>query len=78
MPDVGNRPFSPAQLAERWDVSKRTVLRICKAGTIRCFQVGRDYRITPEAVAEFEARDCRDTQRNEQRTSAIKSARPQR
>jgi excisionase family DNA binding protein len=49
------RPFSPETLAARWDCSARSIERMCKLGKLRCFKVGRAYRIPADAVTEYES-----------------------
>lgn len=48
--------FTPRQLAERWQVHKSTVSRLCQAGDLRAFRVGDLWRIPLESVEEFERR----------------------
>jgi hypothetical protein len=50
------RPYSPELLAERWQVSPRSIERICKLAQLRCLKVGRAYRIPADAVTEYEAK----------------------
>jgi hypothetical protein len=55
------KPFSPRTLALHWEVKAELVMKLCRLKKIRCFQVGREYRITPAAVKEYEAGECEDT-----------------
>ena len=50
------RPLTAEEVGERWDCSARLVVRLCQEGKLRHFRVGKLYRITPAAVAEFENR----------------------
>jgi excisionase family DNA binding protein len=51
--------FSVSQLAERWDVSTRTVYSLCAAGQIGHIRVGKSIRIRPQDIEEYEARQWR-------------------
>jgi len=46
--------FTAETLAERWEVSSATVRNLVRAGALRAFRVGRQIRIRPEAVEEYE------------------------
>ena len=46
--------YTPEELAERWRVSPVTVRRALMAGTLKGFQVGRQWRIPEEAVEKYE------------------------
>lgn len=53
-PDRPPPPFKPEKLAEYWGVSKNQVYKHLRSGALKHFRIGEMYRITPEAVAEFE------------------------
>ncbi|MHA6324553.1 helix-turn-helix domain-containing protein [Roseivivax sp. CAU 1753] len=48
------RPYSPAQLAERWNCSAETVRTFLKSGRLKGFRIGRQFRIPAASVEEFE------------------------
>ncbi|AUQ53182.1 helix-turn-helix domain-containing protein [Phaeobacter inhibens] len=50
------RPFSAAQLAERWQCSAETVRQLVKCGQLSGFRIGRMIRIPRAAVEEYEAK----------------------
>jgi excisionase family DNA binding protein len=50
--------YTPETLAEQWEVSSATVRNIIRAGQLRAFRIGRQIRIRPEAVTEYEDRQC--------------------
>jgi excisionase family DNA binding protein len=50
----GPYAYTPESLAERWDVSAATVRTLVREGRLRAFRVGRQIRIRPEWVEEFE------------------------
>jgi excisionase family DNA binding protein len=54
--------YTAATLAERWDVSAATVRNLVRAKELRAFKVGRQIRIRPEAVDEYEASHTGATQ----------------
>ena len=43
-----------AELAERWDVSERTVQRLVDSGSLGAIRIGRQLRFSPEDVAQYE------------------------
>lgn len=45
---------STGYLSMRWGVPLRTVQDLCKAKKIACIKIGRSYRVSDEAIAEFE------------------------
>ena len=49
------RPLTPEMLADRWLCSAETVRQLVKRGDLRGFRLGRMFRITMEAVEEYEA-----------------------
>jgi excisionase family DNA binding protein len=51
------RPYSPTQLAERWEVDPLLVERLCRTGKLRSMRVGGAYRIKPEWVDEYERKN---------------------
>ena len=56
--NTGPYAYTPETLAEQWDVSSATVRNLVRAGQIRAFRIGRQIRIRPEAVTEYEERQC--------------------
>jgi hypothetical protein len=58
---TSRRCFTVPSLAEEWGVDRRRIDEFIKLGLLRAFDIGpgrgkqRRWRITPEAVAEFEA-----------------------
>jgi excisionase family DNA binding protein len=48
--------FTPATLAEHWGVSAATVRNLAKSGQLRHFRIGRQVRIKPEWVDDYEGR----------------------
>jgi excisionase family DNA binding protein len=49
--------FSIEQVATRWGVNPRTVRRLVKAGHLPAVQIGRQYRISLEAVQNYEKKN---------------------
>lgn len=60
MPDISY--FTPPQLSKRWRCKPSTVIAAIKRGDLRAFNLASPgctrprFRISPEAVAEFELR----------------------
>jgi excisionase family DNA binding protein len=50
--------YTPETLADLWEVSAATVRNLVRAGELRAFRIGRQIRIRPEAVTEYEGRQC--------------------
>lgn len=48
--------LSVAEVAERLGVSEQTVLRLITAGDLGAHKVGKQYRIDPQALADYLAR----------------------
>jgi excisionase family DNA binding protein len=48
------RPLSVTQVAHRLGLHRKTVLRELRRGRLRGFKAGRDWRISPEAVVEYQ------------------------
>lgn len=46
--------YSVDGLAARWMVRPDTVRRLIRAGKLRAFRVGKEYRVTDAAVREYE------------------------
>ena len=53
------RPYTPDELAARWECSAETVRGLVKRGQLRGFRVGRMIRIPRDAVEEYEG--CSNT-----------------
>lgn len=49
--------FTPESLADRWEVCPATVRNLVRQGALRAFRIGRQIRIRPEAVEEYECRN---------------------
>jgi excisionase family DNA binding protein len=50
---VDERYLTLPEVAERLQVSRRTVYRWIKAGDLDAYQFGREYRITESALKDF-------------------------
>lgn len=48
--------LTPVDVAREWQCSAETVRRLCRTGELRALQIGDLWRISPAAVAEYEAR----------------------
>lgn len=46
--------LTPEQVAGRWQVSARTVRRLCDQGRLRAVRVGGQWRVSAEAVERYE------------------------
>ena len=58
------RPFATVeQLAERWQVSERTIRRMIENGRLRAVRIGNQLRVAEDVLERFEARNAtgRDT-----------------
>lgn len=60
MNGVLDNPLTVKELAERWTVHPDTVRAQMKAGTLKAFKIGGQFRITAEEVRRFE-NDRQDT-----------------
>lgn len=49
-----SRPLTVTQVAHRLGVHRKTVLRELARKKLRGFKAGRDWRVTPEAVVEYQ------------------------
>jgi len=47
--------FTVAELAEKWNCHRRTVRRLIDRGELNAFTLGRDFRVSADAVRRFEA-----------------------
>lgn len=45
------------QVAERWQCGTDSIYRMVKAGKLKAFKVGQDYRIKEEEVEKYENGD---------------------
>lgn len=54
LPEHDVRPYSVAQLAERWGCSGNVVRKLINQGELRCFRIGTLIRIPAAEVARFE------------------------
>jgi excisionase family DNA binding protein len=50
-----SRPLTVAQVAHRLGCSPRTVRRELDRGKLRGFKVGSDWRVSPEALVEYQS-----------------------
>jgi excisionase family DNA binding protein len=50
------RVMTPAMLAERWNVRPRFVVKLIEDGELAAFRIGTLWRVTAEALEEYEAR----------------------
>ena len=48
--------LTPAQLAAEWQCSASYVRRLCRTGALRAMRLGSDWRISREAISEYEQR----------------------
>src|SRR3954463_4494940 len=53
VPEAQQLYFTPEEAAIRMRVSPRTVYRALRSGSLTSHRVGRQYRITPEAINEY-------------------------
>jgi excisionase family DNA binding protein len=49
-----SRPLTVAQVAHRLGCSARTVQREIARGKLRAFRAGSDWRVSPEALVEYQ------------------------
>lgn len=65
-PAVANRPlsrlFDVRQLAERWNVSERTVRRLMEGEAFAVTRIGRRVLVSEAQVALFEAKNTQGVQ----------------
>ena len=52
-----DRAFTAESLAELWGVSAATVRTLVRKKELKAFRVGRQIRIRPEAVLDYEDRN---------------------
>ena len=48
--------YTPQQIATQWRVGYPTVLGMIREGKLRAFRAGREWRVTDEALREYETR----------------------
>ncbi|MBF0251663.1 MAG: helix-turn-helix domain-containing protein [Alphaproteobacteria bacterium] len=48
------RPYTPKELATRWQCSERHVRKLVQKGELPCFRLGNLIRVTPEDVEQYE------------------------
>jgi excisionase family DNA binding protein len=56
--DASDRLLTVPELASRWQVAERTILRLIKRGALRHVRIGRQIRFRPDEVLEFEKRSA--------------------
>jgi excisionase family DNA binding protein len=47
--------LTPAQVAAAWQCSAGHVRKLCRTGALRAMRLGSDWRISEQAVADYEA-----------------------
>lgn len=55
LPEHDVRPYSIAQLADRWGCSDSMVRKLINQGKLQCFRIGNLTRIAAAEVQRFEA-----------------------
>lgn len=48
-----NRPFTPKDAAEYLEISEKTLLKLLRAGELPAAKIGRQWRISRQALDEF-------------------------
>lgn len=56
LPEHDVRPYSIAQLADRWGCSGSLVRKLINQGELQCFRIGNLIRVPAVEVARYEAR----------------------
>lgn len=51
---MGERPYTPESLADRWACTSKHIRDLCHKGTLSFFKLGKLYRIPAAVVDEFE------------------------
>lgn len=51
---LNQRPFTPKELAKRWQCSEKHVRNLVLRGALESFRIGKMIRVTPEAVEDYE------------------------
>jgi excisionase family DNA binding protein len=57
--NLGRTPIPEAEIlttsevAQRLNVATKTVQNLCRDGSLRCFRVGRTFRVKPEWVQDY-------------------------
>ena len=57
--DQPERLLTVREVAERWQVSERTVVRLIDAGELKASHIGRQRRVPPDEVRKYEKRNGR-------------------
>ena len=65
------RPFTPDQLADRWQCSAETIRQMVRRGELRAFRTGRMIRIPRDAVMEHE--ECQSSQSDDSKGDSVPS-----
>jgi excisionase family DNA binding protein len=68
--------YTAETLAKAWGVSAATVRTLVRQGELRAFRVGRQIRIRPEAVEEYEASHIAEDDRRTPRAKYEQFNRP--
>lgn len=55
MTTTDDTAYTVAELSQRWNCHQRTVRRLIDNRELPAFRLGRDWRVKPEAVQQFEA-----------------------
>ena len=45
--------YTPQQAADLLQVSRQTLLRLCRTGELKCSKIGRQWRISDEQISRF-------------------------
>ncbi len=61
LPEHDVRPYSVAQLADRWGCSDSMIRKLINQGQLKCFRLGSLIRIAATEVAAYEARVTNET-----------------
>jgi len=52
--DLNRKYYTPTEVGIRWKCSAKTVVRYCQAEALQHMKLGKVYRISIEAIEEFE------------------------
>ncbi|WP_417795876.1 helix-turn-helix domain-containing protein [Terasakiella pusilla] len=53
---LNKRPFTPKELAKRWQCSEKHIRDLARNGELPCFKVGRMYRFTAHDIEAYECK----------------------
>jgi excisionase family DNA binding protein len=60
---ASRRHHTIPELAERWQVSNRTVRRLIESGKLRAIRIGGQLRVADDVLLRFEERNATGTER---------------